>query len=95
MLLTKRSTLTHRFNLSFKCSDYPTALSPEVVDLSPSEIALAESERDFIENLGFEFEQFSQNAVVIRSFPVVTATLSPGLAFSCCLSNLISCLQRS
>ncbi|NLL65104.1 MAG: DNA mismatch repair endonuclease MutL [Clostridiaceae bacterium] len=63
-------------------------LSPEVVDLSPSEIALAESERDFIENLGFEFEQFGQNAVVIRSFPVVTATLSPGLAFSALLEQL-------
>ncbi|HHX37958.1 MAG TPA: hypothetical protein GX717_08265, partial [Clostridiaceae bacterium] len=63
-------------------------LSPEVIDLSPSAVSVAESERSFIESLGFEFEPFGQNAVVIRAFPVVTSTLSPRLAFTALIDQL-------
>ena len=56
-----------------KSSGYKTdtqlLLMPISVNLTPSEKALALLKTDFLLDMGFEFEDFGENAVVLRSLP--------------------------
>lgn len=65
-------------------------LTPEPVDLSPADMLLIEAERDCLERLGFEFEPFGSQTVLIRAFPVSARTLSPGAAFNAAVEVLRS-----
>lgn len=65
-------------------------LTPEPVDLSPSDMLLVEAERDCLERLGFEFEPFGRQTVLIRAFPISAQTLSPGAAFNAAVEVLRS-----
>lgn len=47
-------------------------LSPIVVSLSQNEFLTAMEQKEILQNLGFEAEEFGANAVIIRQTPVVT-----------------------
>lgn len=50
-------------------TDSQLLLMPLSVNLTPTEKDLAEKKRDFLLSLGFEFEDFGKNTVLLRSLP--------------------------
>jgi DNA mismatch repair protein MutL len=45
-------------------------LSPVVIELTYQELKFIEEEKNFFENLGFTYEDFGNNSIIIRSVPV-------------------------
>ena len=56
-------------------------LTPEIIDVTSNEKLLITSRKDFISSLGFEFEDFGQNSVIIRQVPLNNLEYSPNKLF--------------
>ncbi len=52
-------------------------LIPEVIDVTPKQLAMAEEHADFLESMGIMLEQFGPQSLAVQSFPALLEKSSP------------------
>ena len=63
-------------------------LEPLVIDLSPEQLATAESADEELRQLGFELQPFGQGSVALRSIPAIMARKDPTKTVSAILDEI-------
>lgn len=70
-------------------------LTPEIVEVSPKEKILIKAEKEFISSLGFEYEDFGQNSIMIRQVPLKNFEYSPAMLFKEIIDKIDSMGDRA
>ena len=70
-------------------------LTPEIVEVSPKEKLLIKAEKEFISSLGFEYEDFGQNSIMIRQVPLKNFEYSPAMLFKEIIDKIDSMGDRA
>ncbi len=64
-------------------------LIPEVIDVTPAQLAAVETHAETLKSLGVEAEQFGPGSVAVQAFPVLLEKASPGAFVSDLLDMLV------
>lgn len=76
---------------SEKINESQYLLTPEVLDLPPSELNLLMTNKDLLESIGFELELFGEGSIIIRAVPSVLEHVNLRALFS----EILECLHDS